>query len=190
MRWAFAPATNLVPHTPRFHVYLTDDSSRRETDLHRYRRAYCIEFYLLESAMTARRCEISAGLHLYGQSANMDAILKKKRQSIFLAAKNTGCGVVEDCAQAFGAQVFAECVARSPATGLIVIFSIKKTYPSWATEARITTNDPLCWKPRMLRDHGRSSRIRARFRVRFTFSGSMNCSRRLAGSNGAKATVE
>jgi dTDP-4-amino-4,6-dideoxygalactose transaminase len=99
--------------------------------------------------MTARTVGILP-VHLYGHPANMDGI--------FLAAKKHGLWVVEDCAQAFGAQYRGQTVGSIAGSGAFSFFP-SKNLTVMGDGGCITTNDAaLAKKLRMLRDHGRSSK--------------------------------
>ena len=110
---------------------------------------YCIDVDQMEAAMSERTVGILP-VHLYGHPANMDGI--------FLAAKKHGLWVVEDCAQAFGAQYRGRTVGSIAAAGAFSFFP-SKNLTVMGDGGCITTNDAaLAKKLRMLRDHGRSSK--------------------------------
>ena len=110
---------------------------------------YCIDVDLLEASMTARTVGILP-VHLYGHPANLDGI--------FLAAKKHGLWVIEDCAQAFGAQYRGQRVGSIAVAGAFSFFP-SKNLTVMGDGGCITTNDTaLAGKLRMLRDHGRSSK--------------------------------
>jgi dTDP-4-amino-4,6-dideoxygalactose transaminase len=110
---------------------------------------YCIDVDQLEAAMSARTAGILP-VHLYGHPANMDGS--------FLAAKKHGLWVVEDCAQAFGAQYRGNRVGSIAGAGAFSFFP-SKNLTVMGDGGCITTNDhALAKKLRMLRDHGRSSK--------------------------------
>jgi dTDP-4-amino-4,6-dideoxygalactose transaminase len=110
---------------------------------------YCIDVDQMEAAMSERTVGILP-VHLYGHPANMDGI--------FLAAKKHGLWVVEDCAQAFGAQYRGRTVGSMAAAGAFSFFP-SKNLTVMGDGGCITTNDAaLAKKLRMLRDHGRSSK--------------------------------
>src|SRR6516164_6284235 len=77
---------------------------------------YCIDVDQLEAAMSARTAGILP-VHLYGHPANMDGS--------FLAAKKHGLWVVEDCAQAFGAQYRGNRVGSIAGAGAFSFFPSK-----------------------------------------------------------------
>jgi len=110
---------------------------------------YCVDVDQLEAAMTGRSVGILP-VHLYGHPANMDGIL--------LAAKKHGLWVIEDCAQAFGAQYRGRTVGSIAVAGAFSFFP-SKNLTVMGDGGCITTNDlALAKKLRMLRDHGRSSK--------------------------------
>src|SRR5256714_7118554 len=110
---------------------------------------YCIDVDQLELAMSARTVGILP-VHLCGHPANMDGI--------FLAAKKHGLWVVEDCAQAFGAEYRGKRVGSIAGAGAFSFFP-SKNLTVMGDGGCITTNDSaLAKKLRMLRDHGRSSK--------------------------------
>ncbi|HJT45442.1 MAG TPA: DegT/DnrJ/EryC1/StrS family aminotransferase, partial [Chthoniobacterales bacterium] len=110
---------------------------------------YCIDVDQLEAAMTAHTVGILP-VHLYGHPANLDGVL--------LAAKKHGLWVVEDCAQAFGAQYRGKTVGSIAGSGAFSFFP-SKNLTVMGDGGCITTNDmALANKLRMMRDHGRSSK--------------------------------
>jgi len=99
--------------------------------------------------MTSRTVGILP-VHLYGHPANLDGI--------FVAAKKHGLWVVEDCAQAFGAQFGGKRVGSIAGAGAFSFFP-SKNLTVMGDGGCITTNDSvLAAKLRMLRDHGRKSK--------------------------------
>src|SRR6202043_2762288 len=89
-------------------------------------------------------------VHLYGHPANMDGI--------FLAAKKHGLWVVEDCAQAFGAEYRGQRVGSIAGAGAFSFFP-SKNLTVLGDGGCITTNDSaLAADLRMLRNHGRKSK--------------------------------
>ena len=110
---------------------------------------YCIDVDLLEEAMTARTVGILP-VHLYGHPANMDGIS--------LAAKKHGLWVIEDCAQAFGAQYRGQTVGSISGTGVFSFYP-SKNLTVMGDGGCITTNDSaLAAKLRMLRNHGEKAK--------------------------------
>jgi dTDP-4-amino-4,6-dideoxygalactose transaminase len=107
----------------------------------------CIDVDLLEESMSARTVGILP-VHLYGHPANMDGI--------FLAAKKHGLWVIEDCAQALGAQYRGQFVGSIAG---VFSFYPSKNLTVMGDGGCITTNDSaLAGKLRMLRNHGETSK--------------------------------
>lgn len=95
-------------------------------------------------------------VHLYGQTADMDAILD--------LAGQYGLVVIEDACQAHGAEYFSRKQNRWLKAGSIGVAAAFSFYPGKNLGAcgeggAITTNDPeLTRKARMLRDHGQAKK--------------------------------
>jgi dTDP-4-amino-4,6-dideoxygalactose transaminase len=93
-------------------------------------------------------------VHLYGQPADMDAILE--------LAEHYGLMVLEDACQAHGAEYFSKkgnCWQRAGSIGRVAAFSFYpgKNLGACGEAGAVTTNDEeLARKIRMLRDHGQS----------------------------------
>ena len=93
-------------------------------------------------------------VHLYGQMADMDAILS--------LAESYGLIVIEDACQAHGAEYFSKKLNRWVKAGSMGRAAAFSFYPGKNLGAcgeggAVTTNDPeLAKKVRMLRDHGQS----------------------------------
>jgi dTDP-4-amino-4,6-dideoxygalactose transaminase len=103
----------------------------------------------LERAITPRTKAI-VPVHIYGQPADMDPILK-------IAARH-GIPVIEDAAQAHGAEISGR---RVGSMGLIACYSFYpgKNLGCYGDGGAITTNDEkLAARIRLLRDHGRTSK--------------------------------
>jgi dTDP-4-amino-4,6-dideoxygalactose transaminase len=110
---------------------------------------YCIDVDLLEASMSERTVGILP-VHLYGHPANMDGI--------FLTAKKHGLWVIEDCAQAFGAQYRGQRVGSIGGAGAFSFYP-SKNLTVMGDGGCITTNDSvLAGKLRMLRNHGEKSK--------------------------------
>ena len=110
---------------------------------------YTMDPTALAAAITPRTKAI-VPVHLYGQCADMDAILE--------VACRHGLPVIEDAAQAAGADYGGR---RAGALGTIGCFSFypTKTLGCFGDGGAVTTNDPaLAKRIRMLRDHGQSAR--------------------------------
>jgi len=110
---------------------------------------YCLDVDLIEASITPRTVGILP-VHLYGHPANLDRV--------FEIARKHDLWVVEDCAQAHGAEFNGK---RVGSMGVAGAFSF---YPSKNLTVRgdggcITTNDSaLADDLRMLRNHGRKSK--------------------------------
>jgi dTDP-4-amino-4,6-dideoxygalactose transaminase len=102
---------------------------------------------LLERAITSRTKAIIP-VHLFGQPADMDAILD--------VAKRHGLAVIEDACQAHGA------LYRGRRVGTLGVAACFSFYPgknlgAYGEAGAVTTNDPeMAGKIRVLRDHGQS----------------------------------
>lgn len=103
----------------------------------------------LEKAITPRTKAIVV-VHLYGQCADMDPILA--------IGKAHGIPVVEDCAQAVGAEHKGR---RAGSMGAIGCFSFypSKNLGAYGEGGAVTTNDPeVALRCRRLRDHAQAER--------------------------------
>lgn len=95
-------------------------------------------------------------VHLYGQMADMDAILR--------LAQQFGLEVVEDACQAHGAQYFSERQGRWFAAGSMARAAAFSFYPgknlgACGEAGAVTTSDPkLAAQIRMIRDHGQEQK--------------------------------
>lgn len=111
--------------------------------------SYCMDPALLEAAITPRTVGIIP-VHLYGHPANLDAV--------FAVAKKHNLWVIEDCAQAQGAQYKGKTV------GGIAPVSAFSFYPSknltvLGDGGVIGLDDPaLVDRMKMLRNHGRKDK--------------------------------
>ena len=103
----------------------------------------------IERAITPRTKAVIP-VHLHGQPAEMDPILD--------VARGHGLAVIEDAAQAHGAQY------KDRKVGTLADLACFSFYPgknigAYGDAGLITTNDPgLAHKVRLLRDHGRTSK--------------------------------
>lgn len=110
---------------------------------------YCLDVDLLEASITSRTVGILP-VHLYGHPANLDGVL--------VVARKHGFWVVEDCAQAFGAQFNNQRVGSIGVAGVFSFFP-SKNLTVLGDGGCITTNDAvLARRLRMLRNHGRKSK--------------------------------
>ena len=110
---------------------------------------YCLDVDLLEASITSRTVGILP-VHLYGHPANLDGVCA--------VAKRHGFWVVEDCAQAFGAQFNGKRVGSIDAAGAFSFFPSKNLMVMGDGGCITTNNTPLADKLRMLRNHGRKSK--------------------------------
>jgi perosamine synthetase len=110
---------------------------------------YCLDVDLIEAAITPRSVGILP-VHLYGHPANLERVLQ-------IAAKH-GLWVIEDCAQAHGAQFNGKRVGSIGVAGAFSFFP-SKNLTVLGDGGCITTNDAsLADKIRMLRNHGRKTK--------------------------------
>jgi dTDP-4-amino-4,6-dideoxygalactose transaminase len=122
--------------------------------LERYLKEQCTrdKFGKLISRRSGRRVTSVVPVHLYGQMADMDAILK--------LADEHGLAVIEDACQAHGAEYFSAKHNRSMKAGSMGVAAAFSFYPgknlgACGEAGAVTTNDAaLADKIKMLRDHG------------------------------------
>jgi dTDP-4-amino-4,6-dideoxygalactose transaminase len=106
---------------------------------------YTMDPTLIEEAITSRTKAIIP-VHLFGQPADMDSILE--------IARSHGLSVIEDAAQAHGAEYKGR---RAGSLGSVGCFSFYpgKNLGAFGEAGAVVTNDPeLRQKIRVLRDHG------------------------------------
>jgi dTDP-4-amino-4,6-dideoxygalactose transaminase len=115
---------------------------------------FCIDPATIEAAITAKTKAI-VPVHLYGQAANMDAIME--------VANKHGLAVIEDNAQAIGSD-YKHTDGRISKTGTIGHIGCTSFFPSknlgcYGDGGAIFTNDDdLAVKMRMIANHGQSKR--------------------------------
>lgn len=103
----------------------------------------------IEERITART-KVLLPVHLYGQSADMDPILT--------LARRHGLKVVEDCAQAHGAEYRGRCVGTIGDAGAWSFYP-SKNLGAFGDAGCVTTNDPECAERiRMMRNYGEKTR--------------------------------
>ncbi len=131
-------------------------------DPEKLREYFVRECYLERETGTAFHRKLQAPVtavvpvHLYGQTADMDAILE--------IAKRYNLIVVEDACQAHGAEYFSEKENRWRKAGSMGQAAAFSFYPgknlgACGEAGAVTTNDPeVARKIRMLRDHGQSKK--------------------------------
>jgi dTDP-4-amino-4,6-dideoxygalactose transaminase len=110
---------------------------------------YCLDVDLIETSITPRTVGILP-VHLYGHPANLDRVLA--------VANKQGFWVVEDCAQAFGAQFNGQPVGSIGLAGAFSFFPSKNLTVMGDGGCIMTNNGALADKLRMLRNHGRKSK--------------------------------
>ena len=112
------------------------------------RRTYNIDTNQIEAKVTAKTRAIIP-VHLFGQPAEMDDILK--------LAKKHNIKIVEDCAQALSAKYKEKRVGSIGDTGCFSFFP-SKNLGAFGDGGMIVTNDPqIAEKASMLRHHGTKS---------------------------------
>lgn len=110
---------------------------------------YNMDPSLLEAAITERTRAIIP-VHLFGQSADMDAIMA--------IAKRHGLRVIEDACQAHGAEYKGQRVGSIGDAGCFSFYPGKNLGAYGEAGAVVTNNAELAEKIRMLRDHGQSKK--------------------------------
>jgi dTDP-4-amino-4,6-dideoxygalactose transaminase len=110
----------------------------------------------LISLRSGRRVTAVVPVHLYGQMADMDAILK--------LAEEHGLVVIEDACQAHGAEYLSAKHNRSMKAGSMGVAAAFSFYPgknlgACGEAGAVTTNDAeLAGKIKVLRDHGQAQK--------------------------------
>ncbi len=100
---------------------------------------------LLRMALSPKT-KVIIPVHLYGQTADMDPILK--------IAKTHGVAVLEDCAQAHGARYCGRTAGSMGRLGAFSFYPGKNLGAYGEGGAIVTSEESLTRKLRMLRDHG------------------------------------
>ena len=108
--------------------------------------SWCIDPKEIEKAITPKTKAIIP-VHLYGQSCDMDAIMK--------IAKKYNLKVIEDCAEAHGAMYNGKKVGGFGDIGCFSFFG-NKVITTGEGGMCVTNNSELDEKMRVLRDHGMS----------------------------------
>lgn len=114
-------------------------------------RTYNIDPTLIERAMTTRTRAIMP-VHLYGQPADMDPIME--------IAKKHGVAVIEDAAQAMGAEYKGVKVGGIGHLGAISFFPSKNLGAYGDAGMVVTNDDSLAEKVRMIVVHGSRERYK------------------------------
>ncbi len=112
--------------------------------------SYCLDPSWLEPRITGRTKAILP-VHLYGHPCDLDATLD--------VARRHGLLVLEDCAQAQGAEFRDKKVGSYGVAG-VCSFYPSKNLPTLGDGGAVVTDDEgLARKLRMLRDHGRKEKL-------------------------------
>ena len=106
---------------------------------------FTIDPDLIEDAITPKTKAIIP-VHIYGQSCNMDAIMK-------IANKNK-LKVIEDCAQAHGAEYNGKRVGSIGDVGCFSFYPTKNLGAIGDGGALVTNDDQLAGKIKLLREYG------------------------------------
>ena len=106
---------------------------------------YTMDPTLIEDAITSRTKAIIP-VHLFGQPADMDPILE--------IARSHGLTVIEDAAQAHGAQYKGRCAGSIGDAGCFSFYPGKNLGALGEAGAVVTGNSELQKRIRILRDHG------------------------------------
>jgi len=112
-------------------------------------RTYTLDPELLEGAITPRTKAIIP-VHLFGQAADMDAILE--------IARSRGLPVIEDACQAHGAEYKARKAGSIGTAGCFSFYPGKNLGALGEAGAVVTNNEELRNKIQMLRDHGQAKK--------------------------------
>lgn len=122
---------------------------------------YCMDVEQLESLVTPRTVGIIP-VHLYGHPAHLDLV--------FAVAVKHHLWVLEDCAQAQGAQYQGKTAGAMGNFGAFSFFPSKNLTVLGDGGCLVTNDDATAEKVRMLRNHGRKDKYHhefAGFNVRF-----------------------
>jgi len=112
-------------------------------------RTYTLDPDLLERAISPRTKAIIP-VHLFGQAADMDAILE--------IARRRGVPVIEDACQAHGAEYRGRKAGSIGTAGCFSFYPGKNLGALGEAGAVVTNNEELRNKIRMLRDHGQAKK--------------------------------
>ncbi|MCE5340396.1 MAG: DegT/DnrJ/EryC1/StrS family aminotransferase [Planctomycetaceae bacterium] len=112
-------------------------------------QTYNINPALVEKAITSKT-KVILPVHLYGQMADMDAILK--------IARKHGLRVVEDACQAHGAKYKGHCAGSMGDAGCFSFYPGKNLGAYGEAGAVVTNNAELVEKLRVFRDHGQQKK--------------------------------
>ena len=106
---------------------------------------FTIDPDLIEGAITLKTKAIIP-VHIYGQSCNMDTIMK--------IAKKNNLKVIEDCAQAHGAEYKGKRVGSIGDVGCFSFYPTKNLGAIGDAGALVTNNHKLAEKIKLLREYG------------------------------------
>jgi dTDP-4-amino-4,6-dideoxygalactose transaminase len=113
-------------------------------------RTFTLDPELIEQALTSRTRAI-VPVHLYGQCADLDAILT--------VASERGLKVVEDCAQAHGAEYHGRRAGSIGSAGAFSFYPTKNL-GALGDAGAVVTNDPeVAERVRLLRNYGERERF-------------------------------
>jgi dTDP-4-amino-4,6-dideoxygalactose transaminase len=115
---------------------------------------YCINPELIEEKITEKTKAIIP-VHLYGHPADMPAILKIAQKHKLL--------VLEDCAQAHGAEINGKKVGTYGDAGSFSFFPGKNLGAFGDAGGMVTNNDHIAEKARMIAQHGQSGQKHRHF---------------------------
>jgi perosamine synthetase len=112
------------------------------------RNSYNMDPARVAGAFTRKTAAIMP-VHLYGQTAEMDPILE--------AAKERGIPIIEDAAQAHGAEYHGKKAGNLGATACFSFYPTKNMTTSEGGMI-VTDDDRIAEKARLLRDHGQAAK--------------------------------
>jgi len=112
------------------------------------RDSYSMDPAKVAAAITRKTAAIMP-VHLYGQTAEMDPVLE--------AARSQGLPVIEDAAQAHGAEYHGKKAGNLGDTACFSFYATKNMTTGEGGMI-VTDNDEIADKARLLRDHGQASK--------------------------------
>ena len=118
---------------------------------------YTISIPSLKSKITSNTKAIMA-VHLYGHPCDMDRIMK--------IAKEHNLKVIEDCAQAHGAEYKGKKIGAMGDAGVFSFYPGKNLGAYGDGGAIVTNNDQIAKKTRMIANHGRIEKYNHEFEGR------------------------
>jgi dTDP-4-amino-4,6-dideoxygalactose transaminase len=114
-------------------------------------KTYNMDTSLIEKSITERTRAI-VPVHLFGQMADMDEIMK--------IAEKHGLLVIEDACQAHGAEYHGKMAGGIGHAGCFSFYPGKNLGAYGEAGAVVTDNDEMARKMKMLRDHGQKAKYR------------------------------